>query len=229
MGTFHFIVLNKGSSLPCPPPASAALTGTHLPPRPRARPPRASIAAGSEVPALPRDSGRVIYRDTGKEHRQGGETSARRLGTVFLLPSGIFRSVGDTEWQKQDGMLRLSFWDASSGSVTVGTTHCTFHSCLFPGKPVGFLMVQSPATCSQDTSGLQAPPGAALPGAVHRQPPLCLPSSAPLQLLQADKKHVGFFLRAAADPHGQGFPVELQAAGRGQGLTPGTVWGWIPG
>lgn len=117
-----------------------------------------------------------------------------------------------------------SFWDTSSVSLTVGATHCTFSSHIFPGKPVGFLVVESPTTCSQDTPGTPWTRSSA--GSSAQAASSCPPSSAPLQLLQADKKHVGFLSRAAADPHGQGFPVKLQAAGRGQGLTPGTVWGW---
>lgn len=73
MGTFNFTVLNKGTSLARPPPASAGLTGTHLPPRPRARPPRAPIATRSEVSALPRDSGRMVYREKGRKHHQEGD------------------------------------------------------------------------------------------------------------------------------------------------------------
>lgn len=131
MGTVRFVVLNKGSSLPHPPPASAALTGTHLPPRPRARPPRASIAARSEVPALPTDSGRVIYRDTGKEHRQGGDRpQPAGWEQCFCCPVEY-----STPLVMLNGKSKMGCSDFPSGTQAQGQSRWKPHAAPFTPVP----------------------------------------------------------------------------------------------
>lgn len=154
----------------------------------------------------------MIYRDTGREHlRGGGRPRPTSWERCFRCP---------VEYSALSAMLKGK---ASSS-----------YSPLAPGSKVG---------CSDFPAGTQARchlqwgpvpctlhpllPREQCTGSRRAASSLTPQQRVPLQLLLSDKKHVGFLSQAAADPRGQGFPLEPQgqAAGRGRGLKPGAVRG----
>lgn len=175
VGTFHFIACKKRSSLPRSPPAPAGLIGTHLLPRPRARPPRASITS-------PRDSGTVIYRDTGREHRQGGDRPQpasweRRFccpveySTSLVMLNGKSR-VGCSDFPSGPQAQCHAQWEPHAAPFTPAFP---WETCWISGggKPYHMLSrhprpPDSPWTCSSAGSSAQA---ASSPPSQQRSPP----------------------------------------------------------